>query len=143
MKTLTVLFKKLTENAVTPKKAHPTDAGFDLVATGVRLTDEFIEYSTGIALELPDEYVGLLFPRSSVSNYHLNLANSVGVIDAGYRGEIKLRFRQFGEKVYEVGDRIGQLVILPCPSILLVESVSLNNSDRGEGGFGSTGVSIH
>ncbi len=89
-----IKFVKLTENAVTPTKAHATDAGFDLTATS-RTFDEHgaVVYGTGIAMEIPTGYVGLVFPRSSVSRFDLSMANAVGVIDAGYRGEITAKFK--------------------------------------------------
>lgn len=89
-----IKFVKLLENAVVPTKAHPTDAGFDLTATS-RHFDEYgaVVYGTGIAVEIPVGYVGLVFPRSSVSKLDLSMANAVGVIDAGYRGEITVKFK--------------------------------------------------
>lgn len=89
-----IKFVKLLENAVMPTKAHPTDAGFDLTATS-REFDEHgaVVYGTGIAVEIPAGYVGLVFPRSSVSKLDLSMANAVGVIDAGYRGEITVKFK--------------------------------------------------
>lgn len=77
-----VKFKKLSDKAVIPTKAHPTDAGFDMTAVKINITDNYVEYETNIALEIPDGYVGLLFPRSSNSKKDLLLANSVGVVDA-------------------------------------------------------------
>lgn len=89
-----IKFVKLLENAVAPTKAHATDAGFDLTATS-RTFDEHgaVVYGTGIAVEIPAGYVGLVFPRSSVSKFDLSMANAVGVIDAGYRGEITVKFK--------------------------------------------------
>ena len=115
-----IKLKKLHEDAVIPNYAHFGDAAVDLVA--VRQWEDKasnICYGTGIAVEIPDGYVGLLFPRSSVSKTNLRLCNSVGVIDSGYRGEIMLKFdrRGFVDNTYSVGDRVGQLMILPVPSI--------------------------
>lgn len=150
-----VKIKKLSENAVVPKKAHSTDAGFDLVATSYNLDDEGNDvYGTGLAFEIPEGYVGLLFPRSSNAKKNMILSNSVGVIDSGYRGEVMFKFKpipdmrrnMFSAKLlftngrfYNVGDRIGQMVIIPYPEIEFVESDDLSESDRGEGGYGSTG----
>ena len=89
-----VKFKKLSDKAVIPTKAHPTDAGFDMVAVKINITDNYVEYETNIALEIPDGYVGLLFPRSSNSKKDLLLANSVGVVDSCYRGDVKFRFKR-------------------------------------------------
>jgi dUTP pyrophosphatase len=139
---LSVRFKKLHPDAVTPTYAKDGDAGLDLTAiresTNVGLP--FIEYGTGISVEIPRGYVGLIFPRSSVSKLEdFYLKNSVGVIDSGYRGELMLRFNKSFSS-YKVGDKIGQLIILPYPTIYLEEVEELSNTERGEGGFGSTGV---
>lgn len=155
-----VKIKKLSENAVMPTKAHPTDAGFDLTATSCSL-DEYgnIVYGTGLAFEIPEGYVGYIFPRSSLSKKTLALANSVGVIDCHYRGEVTFKFKpamlahkgSWEEEdgvvislplpvgVYAVGDRIGQLIIMPLPEIELEEADELSDTDRGTGGYGSTG----
>jgi dUTP pyrophosphatase len=137
-----VRFKKLSEKAATPSYAKPGDAGLDLVAISKTDCDSYIEYGTGIAVELPEGYVGLVFPRSSISSKSLALSNSVGVVDSGYRGEIKFRFKAtptFHQHHYEVGDKIGQLVIMPYPQIELEEVLVLNETVRGTGGFGSSG----
>ena len=89
-----VKFKKLSDKAVMPSKAHPTDAGFDMVAVEVKITEDYVSYKTNIALEIPDGYVGLLFPRSSNSKKDLLLANSVGVVDSHYRGDVEFRFKR-------------------------------------------------
>jgi dUTP pyrophosphatase len=139
---LKVRFKKLHPDAVTPTYAKDGDAGLDL--TAVRQSTNtglpFLEYGTGIAVEIPYGYVGLVFPRSSVSKLEdFYLKNSVGVIDSGYRGEIMLRFNKSNTS-YQVGDKIGQLIIIPYPTIYLEEVKELSNTERGEGGFGSTGI---
>jgi len=139
---LQIKFKKVRENAVAPKIANHGDAGADLTAISVDYDiNNIITYGTGIAVEIPEGYVGLIFPRSSIYKKQLILSNSVGVIDCGYRGEIKFKF--WGDResdVYKIGDRIGQLVIMPIPSVEWEESEELTDSVRGEGGFGSTGV---
>ena len=138
---MNIKVKKLDENAVIPKYAKLGDAGLDLTATSIEHTDNYIEYGTGLALEIPQGYVGLVFPRSSISKTGLSLSNSVGVIDSGYRGEIKFRFRLTNDQRvwYSVGDRVGQIIIMPYPSINLTEVDELSSSDRSSGGFGSTG----
>lgn len=138
-----VKISKITPEAVIPKYAKVGDVGLDLVATSSIKVDSsnygYIEYGTGLRIEIPEDYVGLLFPRSSISNTGMILSNSVGVIDPGYRGEIKLRFRWIKDTLeYKIGDRIGQLVIMPVPSIELVESKELSETIRGDSGFGST-----
>lgn len=136
-----VRFKKLVPEAVVPTKAHPTDAGFDLTCTIVAYGEDLITYGTGIAVEIPEGYVGLIFPRSSIYKKNLLLSNAVGVVDSGFRGEVMLKFRCVGTegKVYEVGERVGQLIILPYPEIEFEEADELSDSDRGTGGYGSTG----
>lgn len=163
-----VKIKKLTKSAVIPSYAKEGDAGLDLVATS-KATDEYgnIVYGTGLAVEIPKGYVGLLFPRSSNAKTNLYLTNSVGVIDSGYRGEIMMKYKcmcnvfpyinywwqkkvlrrkevNIGtvcltQNAYNVGDRIGQLIIIKHPTIEFIESDSLSETDRGNGGFGSTG----
>jgi dUTP pyrophosphatase len=99
-----------------------------------------MEYGTGLAVEIPEGHVGLLFPRSSISNSGLILTNSVGVIDSGYRGEIKFRFKHIPDTAYyKPGDRIGQLIVMPYPEIDFQEVEELSSTERGEGGFGSSG----
>lgn len=132
--------KKVHPNAVLPKYANFGDAAVDLVSVRKWEDDHGnVCYGTGLAMEIPENHVGLLFPRSSISKTNLRLCNSVGVIDSGYRGEIVLKFDKSGDKEYEVGDRIGQLMLIPIPSIQFVQVTNLPNSDRGLGGFGSTG----
>ena len=139
---LFVDFEKKIANAKVPKQATEGAAGYDLVAaTSTLLRHNMVEYDTGIAVAIPDGYVGLLFPRSSVSNTSWSLANSVGVIDSDYRGSIRLRFRTDVERIslpYKVGERIGQLVIVPCPIVNFCELESVDQTDRRVGGFGST-----
>lgn len=149
-----VKFKKLNPEAVIPRRAHDTDAGLDLTATSRTFNDDgTVTYGTGLAVEIPFGYVGYLFPRSSICRKDIFLTNSVGVIDAGYRGEITAKFRptqafddggychsKVVPSVYNVGDRIAQLIIMPYPDILPVEVGELPPSDRGTHGYGSTGL---
>jgi dUTP pyrophosphatase len=142
-----VRFKKLHPKAVIPGYAKPGDAGLDLTAIAMLTEPEndVIAYYTGLAVEIPEGYVGLIFPRSSVSKKDIMLSNCVGVIDSGYRGEIVFKFKMPKEtffaslKRYEIGDRVGQLIIMPYPTIEVEEATELTNTERGEGGFGSTG----
>jgi dUTP pyrophosphatase len=151
-----VKIKKLHPNAVKPKYAKESDAGMDLVATSIISdTPTQISYGMGLAIEIPDGMVGLIFPRSSIRNTGLQLSNSVGVIDSGYRGELQATFNKlFGgegmydemkvnemqpNEYYKVGDRIAQIIIVPHPIIQIVEVDELSESSRGIGGFGSTG----
>ena len=143
MKSLAVRFKKLHENAIIPRYQKNGDAGLDLTAVSMSETDLYIEYDTGLAVEVPEGHVGLVYPRSSLSNYHLTLSNSVGVVDSNYRGSIKFRFKKTSDSpaanYYKVGDRIGQLIIMQYPLILVEESDELSDTDRGSLGFGSSG----
>lgn len=174
-----VKIKKLHPEAIIPKYSTKGDAGLDMTAVSAQIDESglFIEYGTGLAVEIPEGYVGLLFPRSSVSKTSLILANHVGVVDSGYRGEIRFRYKDLGlqafeyepeilktlqedrarkelpaltgpeenfvwvanETAYEIGDRIGQLVIIPYPEIEFEETDELSDSDRGAGAYGSTG----
>jgi dUTP pyrophosphatase len=138
-----IKFKKLHRYAVTPSYAKPGDAGLDLTATTIISNTTFeVTYGTSIAVEIPEGYAGLIFPRSSIRKYDLQLSNSVGVIDSGYRGELVFTFNKtqgFDSLKYKIGDRIGQLVVLPYPQIELVEANQLSNTERGDEGFGSSG----
>jgi dUTP pyrophosphatase len=149
-----IKFKKLHENAVLPSYAKEGDAGLDLTATSaVSVADAengfyYVEYGTGLAVEIPQGYFGYLLPRSSISKTGLIMANPPGLIDSGYRGEIKMRFKidgkafdELADKMakYGVGDKIGQLMILPYPQIEPTFADELSTSERGAGGFGSTG----
>jgi len=140
-----VRIKKLNELAVIPSYAKDGDAGMDLVATSIiSETDTQITYGIGLALEIPKGFVGLIFPRSSVRKTRLMLSNCVGVVDSGYRGELQATFNKvnqnsIAENDYKVGDRIAQIMIIPHPSIEFEEADELSDTERGDGGFGSTG----
>lgn len=138
-----VKIKKLHPNSVIPTYSKEGDAGMDLTITEViKNTTEDVSYGFGIALEIPSGFVGLVFPRSSIRKTDLLLTNSVGVIDSGYRGEIQATFKKtIGDSsvIYEVGERGAQIIILPYPKINFINSDNLSNSERGDGGFGSTG----
>jgi dUTP pyrophosphatase len=166
---MNVKIKKLVPEAVIPRYQRNGDAGLDLTAISRKYVPvsednnpDYFEYGTGLAIQIPEGHVGLLFPRSSNSNVDMSLTNCVGVIDSNYRGEIKARFKvdlTYGEiyneendhifvdmethptliKIHAVGSRIMQLIILPYPSIELVESEELDESVRNDAGFGSSG----
>jgi len=139
MSKLQVNIKKLVDEAVIPEYSQEGDAGLDLTAVGISYAADYVEYSTGLAVEIPEGYVGLVYPRSSISKLRTTLCNSVGVIDSNYRGEIKLRFRDFGS-IYKLGDRIGQIIITPYPKVHFNVVSDLGDTNRGDGGFGSSGV---
>jgi dUTP pyrophosphatase len=139
-----VNFKKLHPNAEIPTYATKGAAGMDIKAVS-REIDKYgnVSYNTGLAIQLPEGFVGLLFARSSISKHPLDLRNSVGVLDSDYTGEIKFKFNLLNaegkEPIYNPGDRIGQIIILPYPKIELIEVEELVQTERGEGGFGHTG----
>jgi dUTP pyrophosphatase len=138
-----VKVKKLHPNAVIPSYSKVGDAGMDLTITReIENTSFSVSYGFGIAMEIPKGYVGLVFPRSSVRNQDLILSNCVGVIDSGYRGELQATFKKtngLDSLKYNVGERGAQIIILPYPQVFMTEVPELSDSERGEGGFGSTG----
>ncbi len=138
-----VKIKKLHPDAKIPSYAKDGDAGLDLVATEIiSNTSSDITYGTGISIEIPKGYVGLIYPRSSIRKYDLMLSNSVGVIDSGYRGEIQATFKKtqgWESGLYIKGDRIVQIIIVPYPKVTFIEVDELSETERGDGGFGSTG----
>lgn len=138
--------KKKDSWAMTPTYGTDDSAGVDLYAgeDGVVLIapGETKLISTGISMEIPKGYVGLLVARSSMAvKRDLAPANKVGVIDSDYRGEIKVALHNGGSQlqIIEVNERIAQLVIVPYLKATFEDAVELSNSERGEGGFGSTG----
>jgi dUTP pyrophosphatase len=147
------------KDAEVPEYQQDGDAGMDLKAVEkIKDSDTGLWFRTGLKMAIPRGYVGLIFPRSSISEKSLILSNSVGVIDSGYRGEIQVRFDKEHDGLipqkyvsnmtmnfpkdrndYQVGDRIAQMIIMPYPKIEFVETESLNfDTSRGSGGFGST-----
>ena len=167
-----IKIKKLHENAIIPIYSYFGDAGIDLIAISKNY-DEFgnVSYGIGLAIEIPEGYVGLIFPRSSNCKKDLLLTNSVGVIDSNFRGEIFVKFKPslifasnefsktneignisktfdkidipgnpYSYEEYEIGDRICQLIIIPYPKIEFQEVEELSETQRGEGGFGHTGI---
>lgn len=143
---MNVKIKKLSDFAVVPAYSRAGDAGLDLTATSMVETDMYIEYGTSLAVAIPEGFVGYIFPRSSLSNYDLVLSNHVGVIDSNYRGEVKFRFKKTNDlrhvrdgNFYNFGDRVAQLIIMPIPTVNFTEVDDLDETVRGDGGFGSSG----
>jgi len=137
-----VKIKRLHPDAVIPRYAKDGDAGMDLVAISKETKLDKITYGTGLAFEIPVGYVGLIFPRSSIRDKDLSLTNAVGVIDSIYRGEVMATFIEHYEPLsvsYEIGDKIAQIIIMPYPQIEFEEVYELSATERGAGGFGSTG----
>lgn len=159
MNTLNVNITKLVPEAAIPQYSRDGDVGLDLVATSCHFdANGAVVYGTGIAIEIPKGYYGDLRARSSNAKFDLLLSNGLGTVDSNYRGELILKFKpsqrfcdrsdgyhirdaDCGQdaKLYEVGDKIGQLLILPYPLINFIEVESLSDSNRGTEGFGSSG----
>lgn len=149
-KKIKILVKRLVPEAKLPERANPSDAGADVYAVSKddKITHRYLDklvisYGTGLAFAIPEGYWMDLRPRSSVFKTGMVLCNSIGTIDAGYRGEVKaLFYSNPGDWPYSVGDKIAQLVVMPNASPLDVEFVEVEElpaeGDRG-GGFGSTG----
>lgn len=143
-KKIKLKIKKIHPLAVVPKYAHDGDACMDLTAVTESYVEEsgfgYIQYGTGLSFELPENHVMLIYPRSSISNTGLVLANSVGVLDHGYSGELIVRFKYVrGSIKYNIGDRVAQFMVIPRPVMELEEVEELDQTERGSGGFGSTG----
>lgn len=139
--------KRLNDSAIMPIKATDGSAAIDL--TSIEITQELNEcgqlllvYHTGLAMEIPTGYFGLLVPRSSISKKSLMLVTGASIIDSDYRGEITAKFRSTTDVVPSImkpGERFAQLIILPLPDYQIEESSELSQTTRGEGGYGSTG----
>jgi dUTP pyrophosphatase len=138
-------FTRLTDAAVPPTRAHDGDAGLDLYAAeaAVLQPGERASVGTGIAVAIPAGHAGLVLPRSGTAARHgIALVNAPGLIDAGYRGELRvLLLNTDRSSAFEVavGDRIAQLVVTPVALLAPVEVASLDETVRGAGGFGSSG----
>jgi dUTP pyrophosphatase len=137
--------RRLTDDATLPTRAHEGDAGLDLYAAEAASLGpgERTSVGTGVAVEIPEGHAGLVLPRSGLAARHgIALVNAPGLIDAGYRGEVRvLLLNTDPEEVFEVasGDRIAQLIVTPCAPAEPVETLELSASERGVGGFGSSG----
>lgn len=133
---------KLHPDAIMPAYAHDTDAGMDLFcAEAITIApQQRVQVSTGIAMEIPDGYVGLIWDKSGISHKH-GIKTVGGVIDAGYRGEIKIGVVNMSDQSYtfEVGHKVAQLLIQKIEQPIIIEVNQLSESARGDNGFGSTG----
>lgn len=147
MESVTIKIKRLSNDAVIPQYQTDGAAAMDLTAIKVNKDNDTVyDYSTGISLEIPKGYVGLIFPRSSIYKQDLILSNCVGVIDSDYRGEIKVKHRLLTQHInnsdtpviYKIGDRIAQILFIPIPHVQFEEVSELSITTRGDGGFGST-----
>jgi len=146
---MNIKIKKLDPRAVAPVRATKGSAGYDLTAT--RITTEINEcgqlvlvYHTDLAFEIPEGYEGQLRPRSSISKKSLRMCNAPGTIDSDYRGEVTAKFISTTDvipAVYKEGERFAQLVINKVEDVTFTETENLSDTDRGDGGYGSTGES--
>lgn len=141
-----VRFKKLTPTAMTPTRGSAFAAGYDLYVDTDREVvvepGETVPFYTGLAVEIPDGYCGKIYSRSGLSTrYGLRLANGVGVVDSDYRGNVGVPLHNDGDKPVTVvpHERVAQLVIERCPDVVFYETEELTKTERGDGGFGSSG----
>ena len=142
-----ILFQRLSPEARIPYHASEHAAGFDLVSMGSHVIGNQIIVNTGIATAFDENHVLLIYGRSGYAFKHgITLANGVGVIDADYRGEIKLAFRcgdvslREAARLLDEGHRVAQAILTPIPHVLWEEVEQLPETVRGTGGFGSTGL---
>lgn len=139
---MTIHVKRLSATAILPQYALPHDAGMDLYAdeSTTILPQERKLVSTGIALAIPPSYVGLVWDKSGIATKY-GLKTMAGVIDSGYRGELKILIHNLSTQPYSVikGTKIAQLLIQPVEQREIMEVDELDETERGEGGFGSTG----
>ncbi len=137
---------KLFNDNITLNYAHISDAGIDLSSTERVSLEPFVRatISCGFSLAIPEGYAGLVIPRSGLASKNgISIVNSPGLIDSGYRGEIKVVLINLdSQHTFDIhpGDRIAQLIIIEIPSLNLLLTDKLTESDRGEAGFGSTGI---
>lgn len=139
---LNINIKKTSDKAVIPKYAMPGDAGMDLTATSIeKINADTWKYNFNLQLGLPDGYVAFIFPRSSGYKKNQTLTNCVGVVDSGYRGDISAVMKGSNPIYggYKVGERVAQMIIMPVPNVVFEEVHVLEPTERGEGGYGSTG----
>lgn len=135
--------KKLSDSAVLPHYEHPGDAGLDCYADSSYVIEpgERTLVSTGIAMAIPDGYVGLIWDKSGLAT-NVGLTTLAGVIDSSYRGEIHILLHNTGDKAYhiEAGKKIAQLLVQPVVQPELIQVTELDATSRGGNGFGSTGI---
>lgn len=159
MEPVKVKIKRLNDRAIIPTRGSAKAAGYDLYAclpelhkqTGVGIPSisdfpsEAITIPTGWSFEIPDGYFGAIFARSGAARKRgLRPANCVGAVDSDYRGEVMVALRNDTKltQVVHDGERVAQIIILPCPPVEFEEAEQLSDTERGEGGFGSTGTGV-
>lgn len=146
-----VKFKKLNENAIIPKPATPYAGAMDVTCTEIIVEDGYVRCLTGFSTEIPEGYRIICAARSSITKTGWMLANGIGIVDSDYRGEWEFRFAPVPNKVgfgtylsaknfpYQIGDRVGQIFIEKVTEMEFVETDTLSDTERMDGGFGSTG----
>jgi len=140
-----VNFKKLNADAKLPVKGSSSAACFDVYATSMTLDHKgIVTYGLGFATEIPEGWRGVIVPRSNIAKHPWVMANSIGIVDSDYRGEWMVKFKcvtNFVEPIpYTVGDRIAQIYFEKNVEVAFAEVEHLDQTGRGEGGFGSTGI---
>ena len=144
MGVINIKIKLLNESAILPEKQHDSDAGYDLFSIEkiILQPNEIHKVKTGIAIQIPTNYGGLVLPRSGLSSKHgISLINTPGLIDSGYRGELLIPLINHSVKEYEINkhERIAQLILIESPEVNIEVVSDLDDSDRDSKGFGSTG----
>ncbi len=144
MNVINIKIKLLNDNAILPEKQHDSDAGYDLhsIEEVILKPNEIHKVKTGIAIQIPSNYAGLVLPRSGLSSKHgISLINTPGLIDSGYRGELLIPLINHSVNEYEINkhERIAQLILIESPTVKIEVVSDLDDSDRDSKGFGSTG----
>ena len=144
MSTINIKIKRLNENAILPEKQHDSDAGYDLhsIEEIILKPNKIYKVRTGIAIQIPNNYAGLVLPRSGLSSkYGISLINTPGLIDSGYRGELLIPLINHSSNEYTINktERVAQLILLEIPEVKIEVTSDLDESDRNSKGFGSTG----
>ena len=144
MSTINIKIKRLNENAILPEKQHDSDAGYDLhsIEEIILRPNKIYKIRTGIAIQIPNHYAGLVLPRSGLSSkYGISLINTPGLIDSGYRGELLIPLINHSSNEYTINktERVAQLILIEIPEVKIEVTSDLDESDRDSKGFGSTG----
>tara|TARA_Y100000590_G_scaffold19674_1_gene23092 strand:- start:90 stop:524 length:435 start_codon:yes stop_codon:yes gene_type:complete len=141
---INIKIKRLNENAILPEKQHDSDAGYDLYSIEeiILKPNQIYKVKTGIAIQIPNNYGGLVLPRSGLSSkYGISLINTPGLIDPGYRGELLIPLINHSSNEYTINknERVAQLILIQIPEVKIEVTSDLDASDRDSKGFGSTG----
>ncbi len=144
MSVINIKIKRLNENAILPEKQHDSDAGYDLYSIEeiILKPNQIYKVKTGIAIQIPNNYGGLVLPRSGLSSkYGISLINTPGLIDPGYRGELLIPLINHSSNEYTINknERVAQLILIDIPEVKIEVTSDLDASDRDSKGFGSTG----